>query len=420
MADDVQDILICTSTDTGSDTGSEWTSLSELAAGVVDANLPIESVDGEVVLSDSSGSFVVSTGSEERVVVDKDGRLLVGKNAGENPNFNNHFRTTGNQQFVIESDTGQPQIKVKADDFWYYFSLSPADDVLRLVSYNGLTNASYNVFNALPDGSFVLLTGLKSPYIEGVNDNESRIRVTQNITFQTGLSKTQRCVMTPDVITFNNSTGGDSVEFSDASATFSIPVFANTVKGSDVNDASINFSENFVVSTNNKDQFTITKDNRFLFGENAGANTNFDYHFFKANGNSQLVLDCDNGSPMMKIKAGESFWYYFQLNNNDHKLRLVSYDNTKATSFNNMVCNTDGSTEFRKVNAVSVEGPSSDQSSNSGIRFAGQLRTFNHIPTEPDSVATKKTVDDKIVVCTSAEYAGISPKLPGTLYCLTD
>ena len=74
MADDVQDIAIYT--------GSEWTSLSELAAGVVDAKLPIESVDGTVVLSDSSGSFVVSTGGTERVVV-RDGEHITPDSAAD-------------------------------------------------------------------------------------------------------------------------------------------------------------------------------------------------------------------------------------------------------------------------------------------------------------------------------------------------
>ena len=37
-----------------------------------------------------------------------------------------------------------------------------------------------------------------------------------------------------------------------------------------------------------------------------------------------------------------------------------------------------------------------------------------------NALVTKKYVDDKIWVGTSAEYAAISPKLSGTLYCLTD
>lgn len=178
MADDVQDIAIYT--------GSEWTSLSELAAGVVDAKLPIESVDGTVKLDGASSVFTVSTGGTERAKVDESGRFLVGNNAGDNANFNNHFRTYGDQQFVIESDTGQPQLKLKADDFWYYLTLNPTDDKLRLVSYNGKTNASNNVFTASPDGSLGFTNGIQTPSVRGLADNDASVTLGQQATLKTG------------------------------------------------------------------------------------------------------------------------------------------------------------------------------------------------------------------------------------------
>ena len=62
MADDVKDIAIYT--------GSEWTSLSELAAGVVDAKLPIESVDGSVALqSQETNKYQIIVGGASRVDV---------------------------------------------------------------------------------------------------------------------------------------------------------------------------------------------------------------------------------------------------------------------------------------------------------------------------------------------------------------
>ena len=64
MADDVKDIAIYT--------GSEWTSLSELAAGTidVDAKLPIESVDGTVTLqSPETNKYQIVVGGASRVDV---------------------------------------------------------------------------------------------------------------------------------------------------------------------------------------------------------------------------------------------------------------------------------------------------------------------------------------------------------------
>lgn len=56
------------------------------------------------------------------------------------------------------------------------------------------------------------------------------------------------------------------------------------------------------------------------------------------------------------------------------------------------------------------------------INLGSELRTTNHTPTQPDSIATKKIVDDKIWVGTTAEYLAIPIRdiLPTTLYCLTD
>ena len=54
------------------------------------------------------------------------------------------------------------------------------------------------------------------------------------------------------------------------------------------------------------------------------------------------------------------------------------------------------------------------------IELGAELLTSNHTPTQPNSIATKQTVDDKIWVGTTAEYNAIATKNPTTLYCLTD
>lgn len=69
MADDVKDIAVYT--------GSEWTSLSELAAGVVDCTLPIESVDATVKVDGNASVFTVSTGGEESFKVDSIGHVAI-------------------------------------------------------------------------------------------------------------------------------------------------------------------------------------------------------------------------------------------------------------------------------------------------------------------------------------------------------
>ena len=57
--------------------GDSFVSLAALAAAQVDAKLPIESDDGTVKLDGASSVFTVSTGGEERVVVQADGKVGV-------------------------------------------------------------------------------------------------------------------------------------------------------------------------------------------------------------------------------------------------------------------------------------------------------------------------------------------------------
>ena len=54
------------------------------------------------------------------------------------------------------------------------------------------------------------------------------------------------------------------------------------------------------------------------------------------------------------------------------------------------------------------------------IELGSELLTSNHTPTQPNSIATKQTVDDKIWVGTTAQYNALATKNPTTLYCLTD
>ena len=58
---------------------------------------------------------------------------------------------------------------------------------------------------------------------------------------------------------------------------------------------------------------------------------------------------------------------------------------------------------------------------NASIELGPELLTSNHTPTQPNSIATKQTVDDKIQVMTTAEYNALGANVNSTtLYCLTD
>ena len=110
----------------------------------------------------------------------------------------------------------------------------------------------------------------------------------------------------------------------------------------------------------------------------------------------------DNLSNEGAVIAG----YYSEVNSSPGEKRYQFYGSGNAPSYFN-----------GDVQIPSVSGLNDNDAS---IQFGTELITSNHTPTQPNSIATKQTVDDKIWVGTTAEYNALATKNPGTLYCLTD
>ena len=129
------------------------------------------------------------------------------------------------------------------------------------------------------------------------------------------------------------------------------------------------------------------------------------------------MLESDNGIPQLKVKA-DDFWYYFGLDPADDYFRLISYNGNTTESLNLWTARPDGNVEFgQSVITSHIVGPAANDAS---IELGSELLTSNHTPTQPNSIATKQTVDDKIWVGTTAQYNALATKNPTTLYCLTD
>jgi hypothetical protein len=124
MADDVQDIYVST------DAGTEWQSLSALAAEQVDAKLPIESVDGTVKLDGAYSVFTVSTGGQERVVVDSIGNVTIKEK----------LKGDGNYTPLIELAAGST-VNVTASRYYNYYA-SDSSLTHREIIYNADSEAA--------------------------------------------------------------------------------------------------------------------------------------------------------------------------------------------------------------------------------------------------------------------------------------
>ena len=185
MADDVQDIYVST------DAGTEWQSLSALAAEQVDAKLPIESVDGTVVLSDSSASFVVSTGGAERVKVASGGQLLVGDTTLESANFNVHVRGDDNVQICIDATavgaTTGAVLKLRSGDDKYW-NIQHTQNVAGSTEDNQLVigNGGSAFLRAYQDNTAVFGGQIRTPSVRGPADNDASVTLGNQATLKAG------------------------------------------------------------------------------------------------------------------------------------------------------------------------------------------------------------------------------------------
>ena len=165
-------------------------------------------------------------------------------------------------------------------------------------------------------------------------------------------------------------------------------------------------------------------------------------------GNSVSVIDCDPENKVANtafgVKADGSYKLYMTQNGNfgigddnvtplqkltvDGDVSGASFVQHKSstcgiffpTSTSIEIHSSSNQTCFYADNVkTEVSGPMAGDAS---IELGAELLTTNHTPTQPNSIAIKQTVDDKIWVGTTAEYLSIDIRdiNPTTLYCLTD
>jgi hypothetical protein len=354
MADDVQDIAIYT--------GSEWTSLSELAAGVVDAKLPIESVDGTVVVAGASSVFTVSTGGEERVTVDSAGNVGV----GSAPHTSNRLRVDALDETlyadalaaaVVSSGTSQIFLRNSSNTPGTFSTLRFTDAGGRA----GMLNFVYDSPNNNQGGSWHFTT-------RQANSIYKDVLVIENIQDGGNVIVNEGELQTPSVRGLVGTDASVSL-----GATFKAEVGTAYYQM---------YSSGFHVFQSDGSQSRFTDDGRFLV--------------------STATPDEGYLSTFRQGNDGETGLVRFVTNNSDGSYSLfIDCDPSTNTATLSAVTNF----QIKAIQATLTAGDGSE-----------------YVPTDSASIATKKIVDDKIWVGTTAQYLAIPIRdiLPTTLYCLTD
>ena len=387
MADDVQDIYVSTGS------GTEWQSLSALAAEQVDASLPIQSDDGTVVLdSPSADTFTVSTNGAERVRVNNSGLTVISANGANNTSL-----TSGNSVSVVDCDlsntVANSAFGIRVDGTYRFYMTS---------------NGNVGIGDSLTGPSQKLAV-------------DGSVGATSYV--QYGSSS---CGMFfPETTTIEIHPGSNQVSFISSST-------QTTVKGPADTDAQIDLDGSAIISGSVVGFNVGDPSKNITFGSNTSGIAGGDGVYVLSRTHSlafssneiRFNSDWSGG-------AAEPTWVM----TTDHGL--------VAQNANNYIkCGT-------------VKGLADTDAQ---IDLGAELLTTNHTPTQPNSIATKKYVDDnagspayddtqikadlaneasvraaadttlqanidaKIWVGTTSQYMAIDPRdrLPTTLYCLTD
>ena len=501
--------------------GDGFVSLSELAAEQVDVALPISSTDGTVTLdSPAADTFTISTDGEERVKVDSEGRLGVGASSANVMNYFGNDNPTdhaGGSCYGVYAD-GKCQA---ATTVYAVFSSSPEAD-------------------ARPDGPPLERLVHYQTYYDTGGGSAVKCEVKEQIGLSfAGNQFTVGAKNYGVKSSINTENGKENYHLylpGNAPSMFGGDVQTSRIVGPADTDASIELGANATISTGGAERVKVDPNGRFLVGQNAGANPNFDAHFHK-NGWNQLVVESVSSNAQIKMIA-DTLMFYDTVDPISRAWRKTYYNIDTAASINTLTVDTSGNLEVAgQVRTSRIVGPADTDASlelganaaivspvvylgsqtgspegtatvmpgdsvgagrnlvissgkpkaaadeGSAISLAtaegngvsrapatrmyiastgnvgidnvtpderlvvgGNIRTnrvkgFDPNPmivlenqqatlldstegtytaTDPNSIATKQTVDDKIQVMTTAEYNALAAKNPTTLYCLTD
>ena len=427
---------------------------------VADKKLPIDSVDGTVVLdSPSANAFTISTGDEQalylaRTSSDAD-QLVIGENP---PGFQGgvgsaglHIQGVGSAEIkstlnatghgaaaggVITYANNGWNIRDRQSGGGIIFTINPSGDAgtsafnalgiggvngqIRLGDSGSVASPGITYYDDLDTGisrtaddEISIVTGgtsslivsrldvtipgeLITPRIVGPADNDASIELGADAKITVGASGDYGLRVRPDGnIAVGGAGGGTSrlavqgsVSGSSCYGVNNLVVYDETVRTAFCFSASASWSGD------------RQADDTLVLYSNAKLNTSVG----SADRLTAFRFDITDGTTAAKTNRA----FFTNLNEE------VGKENYSFFAAGTAPSNFAGDIQCQKL--VGRADPSTDAS----ITLAAELLTNNHTPTQPNSIATKQTVDDKIWVGTTAQYNALATKNPTTLYCLTD
>ena len=396
MADDVQDIYVSTGS------GTEWQSLSALAAEQVDASLPISSVDGSVTLqSPETNKYQIFVGGASRVDVGtsditfRDALVFSEwKSKGESPS-----KITLDNQATI--NVGGKVLNIASNDS----DLAEGDGGVYTYNRNGIYSIISNGinFNANAAG------GVKSVSWK-MNSDGSFAAKTASQSIQCsnyfGQSPNQENGFSVSDVVAVSVGGENKMEVSNAAVKVRDSIWCDTYLPYVGAGAKLTLDA----------LATWTIDSKLL---QLASNTNGiagGSGLYMYNRTEDLSI-VSNGIRFNSNAAGGVTSSYWVMDTKGDLVAQTAAQEIECTKYRGQGSNTENGFTVDSSVKVTVDGETKLNISSTSVSAWPEYK-----PTAVKDLATKEYCDAKIWVGTTASYLAIPPRdiLPGTLYCLTD
>ena len=378
-----------------------------------ECNLPIESVDGTVVVDGDSSVFTVSTGGEERLVVDT-----------ESLHFKDSMYADFEQAAKEGESTGQACGRIQGyDDKFFVQTLNSKPLYIRVDGTDDLQIFPSNHYVRARIGLQAGLGSAGLPAYSFYNDTNTGIYSPSDDVIAVSTGGTERVTVDADgnlianVQIQTSRIVGSAAPDTDASIELGASA---TITGNRVN----------LVSTENDWGTTLTVQSNLMSHRYGAVNGNVKHSVKETDGTYTQILNVvyvgldSTYNDGFGTGPGSAFYDYQTGGLNTkakNSIRLITKNGKSGdeeVSTNLYLRSTDVDGTDNPLVSLSTKDVLMEFVG--GQEILKKNSTNPYSPTQPNSIATKQTVDDKIWVGTTVQYNAIVTKNPSTLYCLTD
>ena len=395
MAEDITDVYIATEAG-----NAGWQSLTELVTAEVDAELPLSSADGSVTLSSPEvNQYVINVGAADRITVGTSQTTF--RDALE---FSEWRSTAEVPSKITLTDQATFNINGKVFNIASNESdLAEGDGGVYAYNRNGVYSIISNGinFNSNAVGGVKAVSWKMSA--DGSFESKTASQAIHCANYNGQTTYSANGVGVTDVVAINVS-GETKVEVSSKSVKVRDEILCNKFLPYAGAGAELSLG---ALAT-----WTIDSKLLQIASNTSGVAGGTGLYIYNRTNDLAIV---SNGIRFNSNAAGGVTSSYWVMETNGDLVSQTVSQEIKCTNYRGQGANTDNGFTIDSSVKVTCGGETKLNISDTSISAWP-----DYTPSSQKDLATKEYTDGKIWVGTTASYNNVNPKLPGTLYCLTD